>query len=162
MADKLTSFLVRGVLFAALWWIIADGAPSSWWIGVPAVLLATGISVLLVPPFSLVLWELLRFVPLFLVKSLMGGVDVGRRAFQPEMGITPDLVEYPLRLPPGIAAVFMSNVVSVLPGTLSAELDEHTLTVHVFDTRKPFLQELEVIEESVARLFGVPLQDRKA
>jgi multicomponent Na+:H+ antiporter subunit E len=73
------------------------------------------------------------------------------------MPIVPDLVEYPLQLSSGLPRVFMANTVSLLPGTLSAELGENCLTVHVLDKRKDFLSELEAVEYSVARMFGVSL-----
>ena len=80
------------------------------------------------------------------------------RAFHPRMPIAPDLIEYPLRLPPGLAQVFMANTVSLLPGTLSAALERSVLKVHVLDGRKDFLTELESLEQSVARMFGVSLK----
>jgi multicomponent Na+:H+ antiporter subunit E len=60
-------------------------------------------------------------------------------------------------LPPGLPQVFMANTVSMLPGTLSAELDEKFLRVHVLDLTGAFASELAVIEVRVARLFGLNL-----
>jgi len=131
---------------------------SSWWIGVPAVLLAVISSVALLPPVPLVWYELLRFVPIFLMRSLLGGADVAWRAFHPDVPIAPELITYPLRLPPGLSRVFMANTVSLLPGTLSAELGENCLTVHVLDGRQDFLSELESVEQNVARMFGASLK----
>jgi multicomponent Na+:H+ antiporter subunit E len=51
----------------------------------------------------------------------------------------------------------MANTVSLLPGTLSAELDEHCLRVHVLDQTGAFALELSVLEERVADLFGLRL-----
>ena len=158
-ADMSWSTIVsRGVLFSLIWWILTDGAAPSWWIGVPAVLLAVTASTALVPPAHLVWYELLRFVPFFLMRSLLGGADVAKRAFHPGMPIAPDLIEYPLRLPPGLPRVFMANTVSLLPGTLSAALDRSVLKVHVLDRRKGSLAELEAVEQSVARMFGASLK----
>ncbi len=86
--------------------------------------------------------------------SLLGGADVAWRAFHPGLPIAPDLIEYPLRLPPGLPRVFMANTVSLLPGTLSASLDRSVLKVHVLDSRRGVLAELEAVEQSVARMFG--------
>jgi multicomponent Na+:H+ antiporter subunit E len=155
---SLPTIVFRGGLFSLVWWILTDGAASSWGIGVPAVLLAVTASIALVPPAHVVWYELLRFVPFFLVRSLIGGVDVAWRAFHPGMRIAPDLIEYPLRLPPGLPRVFMVNTVSLLPGSLSAELGADYLKVHVLDGRKDFLPELEALEQRVARVFGAFLQ----
>ena len=152
-----STIVSRGVVFSLIWWSLADGAAPSWWIGVPAVLLALIASAVLLPPAPFIWYEFVRFVPFFLLRSLLGGADVAWRAFHPGMPIAPDLIAYPLRLPPGLPRVFMANTVSLLPGTLSAELGENGLTVHVLDKRKDFLSELEAVEHSVARMFGVAL-----
>jgi multicomponent Na+:H+ antiporter subunit E len=146
--------LSRGGLFALLWWILADGAESSWWIGVPAVMVAVAASTLLLPPQPFRWHELLRFAPLFLMRSLLGGIDVARRAYHPEVPIDPDIIAYPLTLPPGLPRVFMANTISLLPGTLSAGLDGDVLQVHVLGGRKGLLAEIESVEKSVARLFA--------
>ncbi|MEN8177828.1 MAG: Na+/H+ antiporter subunit E [Pseudomonadota bacterium] len=151
------TIISRGLLFSIIWWVLSDGSASSWWIGVPAVLLAVIASIALVPPVRLAWVGFIRFVPFFFMHSLMGGADVAWRAFHPDLPIAPDLIEYPLRLPPGLPQVFMANTVSLLPGTLSAELDRGVLQVHVLDRRKDFLAGLEAVEQSVARVFGVSL-----
>ena len=79
------------------------------------------------------------------------------RAFHPRMPITPELIDYPLRLPPGLQRVILVNTVSLLPGTLSAELDGQVLKVHVLDGLGDFMSELEVLEQSVARISGMSL-----
>ncbi len=153
-----STIVSRGGLFSLLWWVLSDGAAASWWIGGPAVLLAVAASVALLPATPFVWVEFLRFVPFFLIRSLLGGADVAWRAFHPGLPIAPGLIEYPLRLPPGLAQVFMANTVSLLPGTLSASLDRSVLKVHVLDNRRGVLAELEAVEQSVARIFGTSLK----
>lgn len=151
------TILSRAGLFALIWWILSDGVAASWWIGAPAVALAVAVSIVLVPATPFVWFELLRFVPFFLVRSLLGGVDVAWRAFHPRMPIAPMLIEYPLRLPPGLAQVFMVNTASLLPGTLVAELGHNVLKVHVLEGGKSCLPKLKVVEQNVARIFGASL-----
>ena len=91
------------------------------------------------------------------MRSLLGGVDVAWRAFHPSMPIAPEIIEYPLRLPPGLPRVFMMNTVNLLPGTLSATLERSVLKVHVLVRQKAYLPELKAVEHSVARLFGLSL-----
>lgn len=157
LSTNWSTIVSRGALFLLIWWALTDGVASSWWIGVPAVLLATTVSIALLPPARFLWFELLRFVPFFLRHSFLGGADVARRAFQPRMPIAPDLVKYPLRLPPGLPRVFMANIVNLLPGTLSTAFDENALNVHVLDSGTGYLAELEAVERSVARMFGAPL-----
>lgn len=152
-----STIVSRGVLFSLIWWILTDGVASSWWIGVPTVLLAIVASSTLLPSTPFVWYEVPRFVPFFLLRSLLGGTDVAWRAFHPGLPIAPDLIEYPLRLPPGLPQVFMANTISLLPGTLSTTLDRSVLKVHVLDSRRDVLVDLERAEQSVARIFGTSL-----
>jgi multicomponent Na+:H+ antiporter subunit E len=148
--------ILRGLLFAFIWLILSEGVISSWWIGVPAVLLAVFASIA-IPPAPIVWYEVPRFVFFFLMRSLVGGTDVAWRALHPRMPIAPDLVEYPLRISPGLPQVFVANTVSLLPGTLSAELHQGVLKVHALDKEKDFIAELESAEQRVAKMFGVTL-----
>ncbi len=148
---------LRAVLFALLWWILTDGATGSWLVGVPVILFSTLVSVVFLPPFSWSLIGIARFVPFFLWHSLRGGVDVAQRALHPRLPISPGLFDYRFRLPPGPSRVFMANTVSLLPGTLSAGLDEDHLRVHVLDESGAFIEELKVLEMHVAGVFGLDL-----
>ena len=143
----------RALLFSIIWWALTDGTAGSWWIGVPAVACAVIVSVALVPPVGIVWREVMGFVPFFLWHSLKGGVDVARRAFDPRMPIAPELIEYPLRLPPGLSQVALINITSLLPGTLSAEIEGQVLKVHVLDSRGDFLAGLKALEQRVGRMW---------
>ncbi len=147
----------RTGLFALLWWMLTEGAMNSWLVGVPVVVFAALVSDALLPGVSWSLTGMVRFVPFFLWHSLRGGVDVAGRALHPRLPISPGLLDYRWRLPPGLPRVIMANTVSLLPGTLSAELDEEHLRVHVLDETGAFASELKEIEARVARLFGLDL-----
>ena len=147
----------RGLLFSLVWWILTDGNVQSWWVGVPAVSFAVIASIALLPPVPLVWRELLKFTPFFLWRSLQGGTDVAWRAFHPGMPIVPAVIDYPLRLPPGLPRVILANIVSLLPGTLSVTLDGRSLKIHVLDSRGDFMTELKALEHRVARMCGASL-----
>ncbi|MEE4145185.1 MAG: Na+/H+ antiporter subunit E [Halieaceae bacterium] len=146
--------LSRAALFSALWWILAGASPSSWWVGVPTTVLALIVSVALFPSKQFVWRNLVVFVPRFLLRSLMGGIDVAWRAFHPARPITPALFEFPLRLPPGLPQVFMANTVSLLPGTLSVTIEDNILTVHMLNSRGDIREELRKVEDDVSRLLA--------
>ena len=153
--------LSRAALFSVLWWTLAGASPSSWWIGVPAIVLALFVSVELFPSKQLVWRNLVVFIPRFLLRSLLGGIDVAWRAFHPARPIAPELIAYPLRLPPGLPQVFMANTVSLLPGTLSATIEENVLTVHVLNKRGDIQRELRKVEDDVSRMLaGTAGQDQ--
>jgi multicomponent Na+:H+ antiporter subunit E len=152
--------VIRALALAVFWGILTRGDLSSWAVGVPIVAAATLISVALLPRLS---WHwrlsgLLRFVPYFLRKSVLGSIDVARRALHPRLPLAPILVEYPVRLHDSLARVFLVNTVSLLPGTLGAELHAHHLTVHALDgSSAAITTELKFLEELIANLFGVEL-----
>jgi multicomponent Na+:H+ antiporter subunit E len=147
-------FLRNALLFALVWWLLVEGETASWWIGVPVVLLAAGVSVAVFSPIKLAWLEVLRFVPFFFIHSLLGGADVAWRAFHPGMPIDPHEIVYRPKLPPGLPLVFMANTISLLPGTLSVELNSNLLKVHVLSSGKDTVSELQKLEKIVAALFG--------
>ncbi len=148
---------LRFFLFALIWWILTDGSLSSWLVGAPVVLFATWVSVKLLPVFSFSLKGFLEYIPFFLWNSLVGGIDVAQQALQPRLQISPQMHAYRWRLPPGLSRVLMANTVSLLPGTLSAELDDEHLTIHVLDKNSDFVSDLIKIEQRVANIFGLTL-----
>jgi len=155
-----TSIVFRSLMFLLIWWVLTDGSAASWGIGLPAVLLAVISSSALLPPVHLSWLECIKFIPFFLRHSITGGLDVAWRAFHPRLPITPDLIEYPLRLPEGLPSVLMVNIVNLLPGTLSAALDQGLMKVHILDSTNDVTGELTSVEEKVARVFGITLVTR--
>ena len=152
---------LRALLFSMIWWVLTNGALNSWLIGAPVVLLATLVSVALLPPSNWSFIGTVRFIPFFFWRSLHGGVDVAIRALHPRLPIAPGIYDHKWRLPTGMSRVFMANTVSLLPGTLSMELDDDYLRVHVLDHTGAFVIELIEIEAHVANVFGLTLATRK-
>ena len=152
--------LLALIPLAALWWVIAGGAPASWIVGGPAVLaaawavgrLGTGTGI------RLSMAGLLRFLPFFIGESLRGGVDVALRTLAPRLRVTPGFLRYRTRLCAPAARVFLANCVSLLPGTLAAELEGDWLTIHALSTEADNEAELRRLERAVARLFSQDLE----
>jgi multicomponent Na+:H+ antiporter subunit E len=147
----------RAAIFALFWWVMSNGNPESWILGGPVVLLATGSSLLL-SHGARQHWRLtglLSFVPFFLWRSFCGSIDVARRAMHPKMPLEPTFIDYNLSLPNGAPRLFMANVVSLLPGTLSAELRGDCLKVHVLDANAEVPEELQRLEAKVGHVFGL-------
>ncbi len=143
------------VLLAVLW--LALTGIADWYFGIVAVALALAASVWLAPMqltrFSVP--GLARFVPFFLVQSLAGGVDVGRRALHPGLPLDIHDCRYRLRLPASQARSVFIGTVSLLPGTLSRELDGDML--HVHSIAGDPTAGLQRLEHRVADLFGIDL-----
>ena len=146
----------RALFLAALWWTLTEGSATSWVIGGPLIMAVVALSVMAgqVTPIELRLSGLLRFLPYFLWNSILGAADVARRVYRPQLVLNPGLVAYRTLLPTEPARVFFANVVSLLPGTLSAELRNDELLVHVLDESRPVTAELANLEQQIALLFG--------
>ncbi len=146
---------IRAGLFAALWWALNEGDNAAWTLGVPVVLLATLLSVAILPRLG---WRfsplgLLRFTLYFLRESLLSSVDVASRVFRPQMPLQPGLLRYPLRLPADSSRVLLANVTSLLPGTFCTDLEGDELVVHALDTDLPVRESLHHIEELIAAMY---------
>jgi multicomponent Na+:H+ antiporter subunit E len=142
------------LLSVLLWAVLTEGAPASWTFGLPVAIGCGIFAARLLPmaPFRLDLRGTIAFVPFFLRRSLVGGVDVARRALAPDPGLEPSVVIYRMRLPADSPArVVFLNVLSLLPGTLAAGLDGDAVTVHVLSGRAD--DNLQALETAVARMF---------
>jgi len=153
----------RGIVFGLLWLLLLeDGAAASWIVGGPAVAAATLLSLRLRPGPPVSLIGLARFLPWFIRQSLSGAIDVASRALRPAMPLYPGLVTVQLRLPPGAPRVALANVISMLPGTLSADLQADRLTIHALDARQDSRAMLRDLEPRIAGIFNIELVSRSA
>ncbi len=157
--------LPRLALLAVLWWVLTGGSAESWLFGVPVIVGSTLASLALLPAGHRVWTPSLagaaRFVPFFAWQSLAGGADVALRALRPSLPLDPDFVDYEFRLPEGPSRVFMANVISLLPGTLGAELEGRRLLVHTLSRGPGVLEGLEETEDRIADLFGLELEQHE-
>ena len=145
----------RTAILAFTWWVLTQGAHESWQVGLPAILIAVFIDYRLSPPRGnrWSLGGLIVYAYYFIKLSITGGIDVAWRTYHPRLPLNPAIIEYPLRLTSLSARNLFVCTVSLLPGTLSAELGDNILFVHVLDVGRPFKQELKIIEDRVAAIF---------
>lgn len=159
--------LGRSALFALLWVVIASANASSWVIGAPTLVLAAWVSLRLGADragqtgqparlIDLSLIGTLRFIPFFLWESLMGGIDVAKRVLRPRVQVDPGFIDYRPRLRDQRAQVAFLNSISLLPGTLSADMRDGIIKVHALDIGSDITPALEQLERVIGRLFGCP------
>lgn len=150
--------VLRALLLAGGWWTLIEGDPSGFAFGVPVVAAATLASLALRAPHA-PNWRplgLLRLARYFLTGSILGGLDVARRAFSPRLPLAPCVVRHPMQLSPGPARSLFMGMLSLMPGTLSVDLDGHDLAVHVLvDGGETLRRKLEALEVRVADAFGI-------
>jgi multicomponent Na+:H+ antiporter subunit E len=156
--EAVPHFLRRVVAMGLLWIVLVDGDLRAPALAAAIVIGAAATSTALRTgrPWRLRLGGALRFVPLFLWSAAVGGFDVALRAFRPGPPIAPDLLAYHLRLEADRApATFFVNLISLLPGTLCAEVEGARLRLHVVDRNQPVEDRLRTLEGAVAAMFGV-------
>jgi len=154
-----TGVVLRLLSFVLAWWVFTENDWRDAYVGAVVVGLATWASLYILPAHAW-RWNIrawLFFIPYFIAQSFWGGLDVARRAFQPRMPIYPDIEYYKLRLPAGLPSVLLAWTVSLMPGTASIELTDQEMAVHVLNDDESFEPDMRLLEERVARLFGIQL-----
>ncbi|MDR9500603.1 MAG: Na+/H+ antiporter subunit E [Desulfurivibrionaceae bacterium] len=142
-------------LFSGLWFLLSGGAIQSWPFGLAASLLATWLLMRLPleQPRRVRLLAIVWFIPYFVGRSLLSGVDVMRRVLHPALPIDPALVDYPLVIDHQGGRVLLANCVSLLPGTISARLGPDILLVHSLDKELPVVETIQDLERRIERLY---------
>ncbi len=142
----------RGALLAAIWAGLVRGDAEGLVLGLLAVPVAVWLSLQLLPPIRpLRLWQLLRMLPSFHLRSAAGGVDVAARAFDPRLPLRPGWVVRPVPLPDG-GRVALGADLSLMPGTLVAGSDGERLLLHALDSGAGPEAALAEEAERIARL----------
>ena len=151
-------WLLSVLVLSAIWGVLTGWRADSLIFGIPAVLLGAAIPFLFPKPphWRLSLRGALVFGLWFAVQSVRGAVDVALRAFAPDMGLRPCFRACPLTLPPGAPRVMFVNTITLLPGTLSAEIMGDTLIVHMLDARADLDLSLADLEARIRALFALP------
>jgi multicomponent Na+:H+ antiporter subunit E len=163
MTAYLRTGLRRTLILAGVWWAVSEGETRGWYYGAVIVVVATALSLGLrppkgggLPPQQLLVrgGALVSLVGWFIARSFAGGVDVARRALSPSGDLDPGLVRYELAIPPGQARTVVVGMISLMPGTLSAELDGDVLQVHALDVTSEVRGQIGELEDRVGRVSG--------
>ena len=154
--------LTRGAGCFGFWLLLAGPTPANLVAGLCAAAAATWASLRLLPPSGR-RWRyaaLARLALRFGQESIMGGVDVARRALAVRLPLRPGFIAYPVRLPPGPARNVFSALTSVLPGTLPAGVDEQgDLLYHCLDVEQPVAAQLAIDEALLLQVLGETRDD---
>ena len=146
------TFLLRAALFFGLWLAIAG--PAGLVPGVLAALAASWVSLQLLPPGGAFgsPEAALRLLGRVASQSLLAGIDIARRAFDPRLPVQPGMVSFPTRLPAGPVRDGFTALSSLAPGAVPAGLaPDGALAVHALDTRLPVLADLATSEALFVR-----------
>lgn len=149
---------LTGGALALLWGGLTGWDPAGWVFGLPAVAAATALAFRFPPgpAWRLSLPGALRFAGWFALASVRGSLDVAARALAWRMPLAPGFRSYRTDLPPGPARLVFVNAITLLPGTLSAEIAGPRVEVHMLDTGLDLDAELAPLEARVRDLFALP------
>jgi multicomponent Na+:H+ antiporter subunit E len=140
----------------ALMWLALNGT-ERWLVGTLVALAGAGLAAWLAVnrPRPLTLRQIVPFLGFFLVGSLRGGIDVAWRALHPRLPIEPQFRRFALDLPQGQPRTFMVSILSLMPGTLSVELEDDGATLVVHALTASALTSVTTLHVRVRELFGV-------
>jgi multicomponent Na+:H+ antiporter subunit E len=151
--------LGRGATYLVVWMVIAGGDADDLLPGVGAAVLATWVSLRLMPPDPVggsVRW--LAAVVLFarfVRVSVLAGLDVARRALAPRMRLAPGYVHYQPQLPPSDARSLFQAMTSQMPGTIpSGTGPSGAITYHCLDASQPVAAQLAEEESRLLEALG--------
>lgn len=159
------------LLLSAVWLMLTAGDLVSWAIGLPFIAMAILLqpdsktsdetkhetsddkTILKSSPFPKIL-GLIQFSFFFIVESVRGGWDVSRRVLARKPKVDPVFFDYSMQLQlPSSKQFFMSSV-SLLPGTLSADLRNNQVRIHSLDQDTNTTQGVKRLEYLVGKIFG--------
>ena len=155
--------VLRVIVLAGLWFGLNGFDAKSWLIGIPAVVLAALINYKSLPRGS---WRwrargILPMLAFFFKESFLGAFDVAQRALRSNMPIHPGFVSYRCRLTSTSARLFFADLITLMPGTLSARAENADFLIHSLDTRGDVEASLRKLELKVADLFGLSIQEEE-
>jgi len=85
------------------------------------------------------LFNIIKFIFVFLIALIKSNFDVARRVINPKLPINPGIVTYKTQLKSDTAKVFLANAITLTPGTLTVDIIGDELFIHWIDviSRKP-------------------------
>lgn len=99
---------------------------------------------------------LLRFIALVLYDIVVANLQVAKLVLGPRSRLQPGFVEIPLELTDDLAITILASVITLTPGTCSADLsgDRRTLLVHGMDVPDP-----QALVADIKARYEAPLKE---
>jgi multicomponent Na+:H+ antiporter subunit E len=143
------------ILFAV--WAMLNGA-EGWVTGLIAAALGGAVTAWLAqgPPNRWNPFRLAAFTGFFLLESVRAGFDVAFRTLDPWMPVEPGFFDYPIRLPEGQPRTLLISIITLLPGTLSAELSGDGAHLVIHELTPGGRDAVLHLEDWIAWLFSLP------
>ncbi|WP_392337951.1 Na+/H+ antiporter subunit E [Loktanella salsilacus] len=151
---RLRGALATGTVLLFLWAGFHWHEPASWTVGVPMALIGGALTLFLPASAPLRLSPLggVRFLAFAAVGIVRGAVDVSRRSFSPQT-LRPGCLLWRTHLPKGRPRRLFAVATTLLPGTLTARIEDDTFTIHALDLSDVTRTELAALEAHIADLY---------
>ncbi|TWX69090.1 Na+/H+ antiporter subunit E [Colwellia sp. C1TZA3] len=159
-------FLIRFTLLSLFWGLLTGWQRSSLGVGIVFIAMASLLSLYLAPqqqqqkrhqwlknPFSI-----LSFLSYFCVQSLRGGWSIAKLALNPKLKLSPGFIKYHTDLTNDSQVFTFMQVLSLLPGTVSARQSAQELTIHVIDLNTFNQAEIDDCQMRIKQLLGTSVQ----
>ncbi len=163
-------FWIRFTLFSSIWILLSGWQPSSWPVGVVFIILASSLSLYLAPQQQTVLRQIkptkiFSFFCYFFIHSLRGAWVTAKLALKPKQTLLPGVIQYPIDMVNESHIFTFMQVISLLPGTVSAEYNGREVSIHILDLNSFSRAEIDDCFARVSQLLGQteqPPDDRKS
>lgn len=154
LLERLRGALATSAMLIVLWAGFHWDDPSSWVVGVPTALIGGALTLFLPAsaPLRLSPFGGLRFAIFALVGILRGAIDVSRRSLSPQT-LRPGCLSWRTQLPKGRPRRLFAVAITLLPGTLTAKIEDDMLTVHALNLSDATRAELAALEAHIAKLY---------
>ena len=83
----------------------------------------------------LIIPQLITYIPWHLYQIIVSNIYVAKLVFSPLSQLNPRILPYQTKLTNGLALVTFANSITLTPGTITIDLDEHTFLVHAIDDK---------------------------
>lgn len=131
------SSILRLLGFGLIWLGLSDASSDYFGYGAVSVVVATALSFALLPPakpriaqWPKRIWGTVLLAGWFLQQSVLGGIDVARRAVTRRIDVAPEIVGVTVALPEGPGRELCYLLMNLLPGSMVQrvrETDEQTV-----------------------------------
>ncbi|MFT4808634.1 MAG: multicomponent Na+:H+ antiporter subunit E [Neolewinella sp.] len=153
-------FWIRIALFSIFWILLTGWQPSSWGVGVVFIVMASSLSFFLTDKQQQTeTWRInptksISFLFYFFVQSLRGGWDIAKLALIPQSKLSPGVITYHTDLVNESHIFTLMQVLSLLPGTVSAKYQGSEITIHVLNLNSFDRTEIDDCQLRVSELLG--------
>ena len=91
--------------------------------------------------FLYLLWLILSgfqigvYIPVLIVALIKANLDVAKRVLNPALPLNPGFVKIPTELNSDLGKLTLANSITLTPGTLSIDADDHSIYIHWIDVQ---------------------------